>query len=404
MSTAETPVGPRLAALQREIESGNASALEAFCREVSQRGTPLIEPIPGDDKNFLVSFVCRKPADVKIIALAGQLSGQGHLQQPLTLLPGSDLWYRTVQFPADLRGEYRIAYDGVELPDPLNPQQQAFPAGEDSFVAGDKDFLISLLTLPAAPPQPWLMRRPGVAPGRLEHHRFHSDILGNERMLSVYTPAGFQPNAGPYPLVILFDRWAYAEVMSAPTTLDNLIASGAIPPLVAVMISHVNFDVRERELSCNPSYVEFLAQELMPWARKQYHATDDPARTVLSGMSAGGLIAAYAGLRHPEIFGKILCQSAAFQWRPDGDPETQWLSRQFAASPRLPLSFYMEAGSLEDVFDEHWGVTLPAANRHMRDVLQSKGYPVHYAEFSGGHVFVCWQGTLADGLIALLGS
>jgi enterochelin esterase family protein len=278
-----------------------------------------------------------------------------------------------------------------------------FPSAEDSF-HGDKDFIVSVLELPGTPPQPWLRPRPGVAPGRLEQRRFRSEILGNERLLSVYTPAGFRPAGDPYPLLILFDRWAYAEVMAAPATLDNLIAAGAIPPLVAVMISHVNFDVRERELSCNPSYVEFLAQELVPWARRQYDATDDPARTVLSGMSAGGLIAAYAGLRHPEIFGKTLCQSAAFQWRPDGDTEIEWLNRQFAASRRLPLSFYMEAGSLEDVGADDRGTTLQRANRHMRDILQAKGYPVHYSEFSGGHVFVCWQGSLADGLIALLGA
>jgi enterochelin esterase-like enzyme len=306
--------------------------------------------------------------------------------------------------PADLRGEYRIAYDGVELPDPLNPQQQVFPAGEDSFVTDDKDFLISLITLPAAPPQPWVMPRPGVAPGRLEHLRFPSKILSNERMLSVYIPAGFQPNADPYPLLILFDRWAYAEVMSAPTSLDNLIAFGAIPPIVAIMVSHINHEVRSLEMTCNPSYAEFLAQELVPWVREKYHGTDDPAHTIVSGMSLGGLIAAYAGLRHPEIFGKILCQSASFQWRPNSDTEMEWLCRQFAASPRLPLSFYLEAGSLEDVFDEHWGVSLRDANRHMRDLLQSKGYPVHYAEFSGGHLFPCWQGGFADGMIALLGS
>jgi hypothetical protein len=40
---------------------------------------------------------------------------------------------------------------------------------------------------------------------------------------------------------------------------------------------------------------------------------------------------------------------------------------------------------------------------HLRDVLQAKGYDVYYMEFNGGHNYICWQGTLADGLPALMG-
>jgi enterochelin esterase family protein len=42
-------------------------------------------------------------------------------------------------------------------------------------------------------------------------------------------------------------------------------------------------------------------------------------------------------------------------------------------------------------------------SRHMRDVLLAKGYEVHYQQFVGGHDYLSWRGTFADGLIALIG-
>jgi len=47
--------------------------------------------------------------------------------------------------------------------------------------------------------------------------------------------------------------------------------------------------------------------------------------------------------------------------------------------------------------------TLLAANRNLRDTLQSKGYAVHFTEFNGNHGFLNWRGTLASSLIALVG-
>jgi len=187
-----------------------------------------------------------------------------------------------------------------------------------------------------------------------------------------------------------------------------------IPPLVAVMVDNPN---RWRELSCNSAYADFLAQEIVPWARANYHVTDRPDQTIIGGSSLGGLQAACVGLKHSDVFGNVLSQSGAFAWKPDGEKEWEWLSRQFAASPRLPLRFSFEAGLLEGVW--WWrdlmakppnalpanliDPTLLAANRNLRDTLQSKGYPVHYSEFNGNHGSLNWRRTLASHLIALVG-
>jgi hypothetical protein len=40
------------------------SALDKFWQEVEQRGTPLIEPIEGDDKNLLVTFLWRATFEI----------------------------------------------------------------------------------------------------------------------------------------------------------------------------------------------------------------------------------------------------------------------------------------------------------------------------------------------------
>jgi hypothetical protein len=80
--------------------------------------------------------------------------------------------------------------------------------------------------------------------------------------------------------------------------------------------------------------------------------------------------------------------------------ETGWLARQYATAPRLPLRFYLEVGTLE----QGMSINLVLENRRMRDTLTARGYPVTYSEYNGGHDALCWRGSIADGLIALLGA
>lgn len=65
------------------------------------------------------------------------------------------------------------------------------------------------------------------------------------------------------------------------------------------------------------------------------------------------------------------------------------------------MRFYLEAGLMERGLTPEHGPSILVANRHLRTILGSKGYELEYAEYNGGHDYVCWRGSLADGLIAL---
>jgi enterochelin esterase family protein len=263
-----------------------------------------------------------------------------------------------------------------------------------------------MVEMPDAPLQPWLAKRKEVPAGVVEKQQFKSNLLKNEREIAVYTPPRYSKDAKPYGVLVLFDEKPYLDeyVIPTPTILDNLIADRRIPPLVAILVDNAPGDARFRELTCNRTFADFLSSELMPWARRLYNIAADPRQIIVGGSSLGGLAAACTALWHSDSFGNVLSQSGAFFWAPpkSDNPEPNWVAKEFIASPKLPLRFYMDAGTEELDFSGLGGGIL-APNRNLRDVLLARGYEVHYQEFAGGHDFLSWRGTLADGLIILMG-
>lgn len=394
----ERLASPRLRALQDELARGGHS--DAFWREMAVRGTPLVEAL--DAQQDRVTFLWRGARhNVRLFG------GPGYEHAALQRLGDSDVWFKTFELPRQTRLSYQLAPDVPELDadamtrrrailataqaDPLN--RGAFPErGPDAYQYD------SVLELAEAPPQPWIAPRPGVARGSLQRHSFASMALGNTRSVYLYRPAGYRPGAEGNALLYLFDAEAYLGKVSTPTILDNLIAAGQIPPTAVVLIDNPSPQSRAAELPPNPDFAHFLGEELTPWLRRQ-GISAAAERTVIGGSSYGGLASAYAALRYPQVFGNVLSQSGSFWWAPPGG-EAQWLTREYIAAPRLPLRFYLEAGQFEGGVGQS-GIF--ETTRHLRDVLRAKGYPVIHREWASGHDYLNWRGTLADGLIALLG-
>lgn len=423
----DTYDSPRLAALAADVARAAAPAdrarlVDRFLAEVRDHA-PLVEPHPRDPHASWVTFLYRGDSATRAVTLeggrpfpSGDVNGNA-----LTRLPGTDLWYRTVAFPNDTRTFYLFDVDPpATIPrgdpaaqadalrrtrrgDPLNPRWV-----DALYFASAQESLWSLLELPEAPApaQSYARSLPGVSKGAVTEHKFASTILKDDRAFAVYVPADLPPDAKPCPVVILFDGRMYRDdnFFHAPTILDNLIAQKKIPPAVVVFVDQVD---RMKELYFNDAYARYVAGELLPWVRAHYPVTSDRARTTVGGLSAGGVGAAFCALRHPDVFGNVLSQSGAFWFSPGIDvnappvliPEGT-LATDFLAAPvpPSPTRFYLGVGRFEDDLP----CPLLSENRRLRDVLRAKGYPVTYAEYSGGHSFVHWRDTLPDALIALL--
>jgi enterochelin esterase-like enzyme len=417
-------VSPRLASLRKDVEAGNRSALQSFWQDIAKQGAPLVESIQGDERNLLVSFLWRSKEAANVVIICD--FGANVRSRILTRLGSTDVWYKTYRMPDDARFLYQFSVDDPDFPfegeaetkyptrfqsDPLNPRRYDFA----------KPNIFSVVELPAAPSLELSTPDPARPHGVVVRYGqpLASKILGNERAIFIYKPPGYTDAADPYPLLIF--GASYINQIRLPAILDNLIARRRIPPVVAIFVgfppSRPGQNVQDEEAGGENPFGDFIAKELLPWVRERVHVTSDRRRVVIGGASAGGHSAACVALQHPEAIGKVIAQSGAF-WRGIGHTAHYWsdpirdegregFARMVASRPAGPATlasrFYLTIGRLENSIAFNDGlISMLHASRHVRDVLQAKGYDVTLRETSGGHDPYNWEAALPDALVALL--
>jgi enterochelin esterase family protein len=369
MAAETTLMSPRLAALLADPSPATSAAL---LREMHERGGPLVEPLQGvvDRRGVPCSRVTflYEAAGAGGVTIATPLN-DAHPNEAMQHVPGTDLWWASRIAADDVRVTYQFCADDPLLDldfektsldfvlaaleerfprtaaDPANPDRIR-PYGERWNAPPER--WLSVLTLSRTPPDPWHEPRPEVPAGSVVRESVESRVLGNERQVWLYTPPGYRPDGGPYPLVVLLDGRELHRVVEAPTIADNLVAENRIRPPVLAIVENATELSRFTEYFCSDSFTEFLTDELLPWVRARCGAiASDAGSVVIGGVSAGGLASAHAAWSRPDRFGAVVSLSGAFSYAKSGDVEGEWLTRQIAAAERRPVRWWTNVGDLE---------------------------------------------------------
>jgi len=152
-----------------------------------------------------------------------------------------------------------------------------------------------------------------------------SRVLGEPRVINVYTPPGYDSLAGSsFPVVYMPDGGLAEDFPHIANTLDSLIARKAIAPVIVVGIENTE---RRRDLTGptavasdsaiarrvggSAAFRRFLREELMPTVRQRYRSTDE---TTIVGESLAGLFIVETFLVEPDLFRRYIALSPSLWW------------------------------------------------------------------------------------------
>jgi len=187
------------------------------------------------------------------------------------------------------------------------------------------------------------------------------------------------------------------------TALNNLIAEGKVPVMIAISIGNGSGDAQgsQRGLEYDAMsglYAEFVEKEVLPLVESKCNVklTKDPEGRATMGGSSGGSCALIMAWYHPEWYHRVLTYSGTFinqQWPYNpATPHGAWEFHEHLVpgSAAKPIRIWMEVGD-RDLYNPNvmrdnmhdWVV----ANENMARVLADKGYDYQFIfARNAGHV------------------
>jgi uncharacterized protein len=218
-------------------------------------------------------------------------------------------------------------------------------------------FAVLLLISSAAIAQP--------ATGTLKRFSLKSTVLGEDRVILVRTPVGYETNNVKYPVLYMTDGDAHMGHTSS--TIEFLVRNGRMSDLIVVGVTNTD---RTRDLTPAKStaknaagesrfptaggadnFLKFFETELIPEIEKTYRV--QPYR-IFAGHSLGGLFAIHSMITKPGLFSSYVAVSPSLQWENAEALKRaeEFLKNQKELNLTLFVSLGNEPGAIGESFDK----------------------------------------------------
>ncbi len=290
---------------------------------------------------------------------------------------------------------YAFVVDGMRMLDPSNV-----------FQMRDVRSLMNIFIVPGERGDLYSVN--DVPHGTVSKVWYHSDALGMDRRMTVYTPAGYEDSGNRrYPVLYLLhgmggDEDAWPTLGRAAQIMDNLIASGDAEPMIVVM-PNGNVALPSAPGECPDGFVQPTSSlpktmdgtyeetfpEIISWVDSHYRTIRKASGRAITGLSMGGFHSFNISKEYPGTFDYVGLFSAAVWFLEDAKSPVyenvdEKLAKQFDEGVSL---YYIAIGKDDFLYKE---------NVALREKLDALGYPYEYHESTGGHIWRNWRIYLSD--------
>jgi enterochelin esterase-like enzyme len=296
---------------------------------------------------------------------------------------------------------YTYTVDGVRAIDPNNVQVRRDGSNYQSF------FIIP------GPESDLYIQKNDVPHGTVTKVWYMSSVLGFQRRVYVYTPAGYENGKLKYPVFYLFhgaggDEDAWTNMGRAAQIMDNLISQGKAKPMIVVMTNgNANQAGAQNEVPPLPStgeqgmaayqryagkFEEHLVKDVVPFIEKNYRTLTGRDNRAIAGLSMGGAHTQTITNDNPGMFGYIgVFSMGIMSFGPQREDAARIEQERIAKLTALKNSGYKLywIGCGKDDFVYKGVVTL-------RETLDKVGLKYTYRESTGGHTWANWRIYLSE--------